>query len=85
VGIDGHDPLVVEAVRNALDEVVGIVFSEADLDRQLEDTGVDSLDLIEVIMVVEEALDISTNSDSFGDTKTLRQAIVVFEQDRAGA
>lgn len=71
-------------MRHALDEVVGIQFGDDDLDRALEDTGVDSLDLIEVVMVVEETLGLSTTSESFDEVATLREAIVVFEQLRAG-
>ena len=84
MAIDGPDPTVVAAMRQGLGEVVGIEFDEADFDRTLDDAGVDSLDMIEVVMVVEEALDISVASDSFSDVKTLREAIDVFEQHRAG-
>ncbi|MDH3754912.1 MAG: acyl carrier protein [Acidimicrobiia bacterium] len=79
-----HDAAVVQAVRDALEEVVGIEFGDDDLDRPLEDTGVDSLDLIEVVMVAEEALDISVPQDAFEGVTTLRAAISVFEIHNAG-
>ena len=75
-----HDPRVVQALSDALDEVVGIAFSEDDLDRELADTGIDSLDLIEIVMVVEEALDISVKEEDFEGVTTLRQAVTTFEQ-----
>lgn len=78
----GLDNSVVEAVRSALDEVMGMTFEEDMLDQSLADTGIDSLDLIEVVMVLEESLGISTSESDFDGVTTLRGAVEVIERRR---
>lgn len=82
---DQHRQTVLAAVVSAVDEVVGLDIGEDDLDSPLADTGIDSLDLIEVVMVVEEQLGISTTQEAFEDVATLRDAVTVFEQQMASA
>jgi acyl carrier protein len=84
VGSETHSPAVIEAVTAALDEVVGISFTEDDLDRELAETGIDSLDLIEIVMVVEESMGISAKEADFEGVKTLRDAVKAFERQESG-
>ena len=80
-----YDDTVIEAVRSALDEVMGISLDMDTLDTPLADAGIDSLDLIETVMVVEEGLGISTSESDFEGVSTLREAIEVFERHKASA
>ena len=82
-GTDSYDEAVIEALRSALDEVMGIPLDMETLDVPLSDAGIDSLDLIETVMVVEEGLGISTAESDFEGVTTLRQAIEVFERHKA--
>ena len=82
-GTDSYDEAVIEALRSALDEVMGIPLDMETLDVPLSDAGIDSLDLIETVMVVEEGLGISTSESDFEGVTTLRQAIEVFERHKA--
>ncbi|MEO0494016.1 MAG: phosphopantetheine-binding protein [Actinomycetota bacterium] len=73
-----------EQIHAALDaglkDVVGIDFTPELLDLNSEESGVDSLDLIEVVMVMEQELDVTTNQNDFDGVENLRQVVTVFER-----
>lgn len=46
---------------------------DVDLNQPLSSLGIDSLDLVEVMLEIEEKLDITFSSDEIGDVATLKE------------
>jgi acyl carrier protein len=70
---------LVQEFRNAMEEVVGDIEVEPTRETPIADLGIDSLSLIEVIMVLEETLGVDTQQDDFKDVVTVGDALDVFE------
>lgn len=68
-----------EVVRDAIMLVCGVTAPVVG-DASLEDLGVDSLDLVEVGMVVEEQLGVVLKAEDFEDVMTFEQAVAVFDR-----
>jgi acyl carrier protein len=69
---------LAEAMRDAAAEVLGEVpegYSEAS--RLEEDLGVDSLDMLEIVMVLEDRFDFTRDEGVFADVETVGQALDV--------
>lgn len=66
---------IVDALRAAMDEVAEIEADVITEHSQLADLGVDSLDMIEIVMVVEERLDIDTDTEDFEGVVTVADAV----------
>lgn len=66
--------LFKDAMREVVDEVPESV-GRGDL---IADLGVDSLSLVEIVMIIEEQLDVATESDDFDDVATVEDALAVF-------
>lgn len=49
-------------------------------DADLETLGIDSLDLIEIGMIMEERHDVQMSSDDFADVTTFGEAVAVFDR-----
>lgn len=66
--------LFADAMREVVDEVPESVA----LDDRIADLGVDSLSLVEIVMIIEERLDVATESDDFDGVTTVGGALAVF-------
>jgi len=67
---------IKKIIINVLHEQLGVELKEIRENSRLkEDLGADSLDAVEIIMAVEEALDIQTNDDILLKIKTVKQMI----------
>jgi acyl carrier protein len=71
---------VQNVVEKALLEVRGIAVGSLDLESTLKDSGVDSLDLVEVGMIVEEAFDILIEPEAFEGCTTYGDVLSVFQR-----
>lgn len=67
--------LFADAMREVVDEVPESV----GLDDRITDLGVDSLSLVEIVMIIEERLDVATESDDFDGVTTVGDALAVFK------
>jgi acyl carrier protein len=67
--------LFAEAMREVVDEVPDTV----GLDDRIADLGVDSLSLVEIVMIIEERLDVATESEDFDGVTTVGEALAVFK------
>jgi acyl carrier protein len=71
---------VGEVVKGAILEVCGVDASEFVMSTRLADAGIDSLDLIEISMIVEERFNVHVEPERFEGVGTLGEAIAVFRQ-----
>lgn len=69
---------VEEAVKSAIYEHLGEGVSS--LDQTLDDFGADSLDAVEVMMIVEELLDVEIDVKKLRDHMTVRDVIRLVEE-----
>ena len=67
-------------VVNAVVEVCGTDEGRLIDDATLTDLEIDSLDLLEVAMIVEEELGVVVEADDFEDVATLGQTVAVFSR-----
>lgn len=58
-----------ETLRKILEKRTNI--KEVDLNKPISELGLDSLDLVEVMLEIEEELGITFSSDEIGEVKTL--------------
>jgi acyl carrier protein len=65
------------AVNAAVQEVTGEDIAEAPDGATLEALGIDSLDLIEIGMLVEEEFDVLLETDAFDDVTTVGEVCEV--------
>jgi acyl carrier protein len=65
---------LVEAATEVLGEVPEGISEEWDL---REDLGADSLDLLEIVMVLEEDFDFTAEEDDFAEVTTVGDALTV--------
>lgn len=65
--------------KDAMREVVDEVPESVGPDDTIADLGVDSLSLVEIVMIIEERLDVATESDDFDEVTTVRDALAVFK------
>ena len=72
------DDELLEVFADAMREVVDEVPETVALDDQIADLGVDSLSLVEIVMIIEERLDVATESDDFDGVTTVGDALAVF-------
>lgn len=66
-----------EKIANLIAEARGIEVSEIKPETSFEDMELDSLDVIEVVMAIEEAFGISIESE--GDMKTVGDLVALVE------
>ncbi len=76
---------VIEAFREAVIEVRGELTQELNLELAVTDLGVDSLDLIEVSMILEDEYDVEFNGEDFAGVTTVGDALGVFDRVVAAA
>ena len=67
-------------VVNAVVEVCGTDEGRLIDNATLQDLAIDSLDLLEVAMIVEEELGVVVEAEDFEDVETLGQTVAVFSQ-----
>lgn len=68
----------LETLKNILGERVDVSnIKETDL---LADLGLDSLDLVEVVLEIEEKLNIEFNSDQIASLKTIQDVLQLIEE-----
>ena len=72
-----------EALAADVEEVTGSSLADASDDTALVDLDIDSLDLIEVGMMMEEEFGISLNSDSFEGVATVGAVVATLEAAHA--
>jgi acyl carrier protein len=65
-------------VVNAFVEVCGVPADELSDDANLESLEIESLDLIEVAMIMEEKCGAQVNADDFEEVSTFADAVAVF-------
>lgn len=70
--------LFAEAMREVVDEVPESV----DVGDDIAELGIDSLSLVEIVMIIEERLDVATESDDFEGVTTVGDALAVFARLR---
>ena len=71
---------IVASLAKGLDEVVEIEFNAEMLELTLEESGVDSLDLIEISMIMEGDLGVVTTQSDFNDVTSIGGVIDTFER-----
>ena len=71
---------IVASLAKGLDEVVEIEFTDEMLELTLEESGVDSLDLIEISMIMEGDLGVVTTQSDFNDVTSIGGVIDTFER-----
>ena len=71
---------LIEIFREAAIEVCGEVDGDITADALVEDLGIDSMDMIEIGMIVEERLDIVIKSEDFEGVTTVAGALAVFDR-----
>lgn len=64
----------------AVEEICGLEPAVLVDDADLETLGIDSLDLIEIGMLIEEKYEIEVDSEAFADAATFGQAVAVFDR-----
>jgi acyl carrier protein len=67
-------------VVSAVSEVCGVAAEDLRDDATLDELEIDSLDLIEVGMIMEEKHDIRVSTDDFHDVSTFGEAVAVFDR-----
>lgn len=72
------DANVTQAILDAAAEVKGTRLDNVDDDARLQDLGLDSLDLIEIGMIVEQRLGVIVPTERFDGIETFRQVVDVF-------
>jgi acyl carrier protein len=72
------DAKVTQAILDAVAEVKGTQLENVDDDARLQDLGLDSLDLIEIGMIVEQRLGVIVPTERFDGIEALRQVVDVF-------
>ena len=65
--------------KDAMREVVDEVPESVGPDDAIADLGVDSLSLVEIVMIIEERLDVATESEDFDEVTTVGDALAVFK------
>ena len=60
-----------EKIKDILSEQLGISQDDLTMDSAIEDLGVDSLDLVEIIMALESEYDIDISDDDVEKIKTV--------------
>jgi acyl carrier protein len=66
---------IIDVLRAAMDEVAEVDAAQVTEASELAELGVDSLDLIEIVMIVEEKLGIDTKSEDFEGVATVGNAV----------
>jgi acyl carrier protein len=69
---------VLQTILDAVTEVTGIDTTAAALDSSLESLGLDSIDLLEVGMVVEQALGVVVPAERFDGASKLADVERIF-------
>ncbi|AUM97380.1 acyl carrier protein [Clostridium botulinum] len=69
--------MVFEKVKNIIVEQLGLDEGEVKLETSFEDLGVDSLDLFQIIIEIEEAFDIQVEEAE--KIKTVQEAVKYVE------
>jgi acyl carrier protein len=67
-----------DTFEQAVVEVMGSLPDGANVDSDIKALGIDSLTMIEIVMVVEELLGIDVSQDDFGGVTTVGDALAVF-------
>ena len=70
-------------VVRAVEEVCGIGAADLVDDADLETRGIDSLDLIEIGMILEEQHGIALASEQFESVTTFGETVAVIERQKA--
>jgi|HubBroStandDraft_1064217.scaffolds.fasta_scaffold880075_1 acyl carrier protein len=63
-----------EKFRNCAVEVLGVKAEQVTREATFEDLEADSLDLVELVMALEEAFEITVEEDELDGVKTIEQA-----------
>ena len=69
----------LETLKNILAEA-GVKSADINEDSNLIDLGLDSLDLIQILMDVEEKLNIHFEDDEITDFKTVKDVLTLIEK-----
>ncbi|MDP9332818.1 MAG: acyl carrier protein [Actinomycetota bacterium] len=77
VSADKSMPGLLEVFRSAVVDVVGNPGFEIELDTEIATLGIESLDLIEVAMAIEEQLEVVLRLEDFAEVHTVRDALQV--------
>lgn len=72
------DAKVTQAILDAVAEVKGTRLDNVDDAARLQDLGLDSLDLIEIGMIVEQRLGVIVPTERFDGIEAFRQVVDVF-------
>ena len=75
--------MVFEKVKKIINEVISIEEEKITLDANLEnDLGADSLDAVEIIMLLEDEFDISLDDEATQNIKTVSDLVKFIEEKR---
>jgi acyl carrier protein len=75
--------MVFEKVKKIINEVISIDEEKITLEANLEnDLGADSLDAVEIIMLLEDEFDISLDDEATQNIKTVSDLVKFIEEKR---
>ncbi|MBR4879987.1 MAG: acyl carrier protein [Clostridia bacterium] len=67
--------MVFEKLRAIIEEITGLDADEITVEATLDDLGLDSLDVVEIIMASEDEFDITIEDDALTGVKTLGDVV----------
>ena len=67
--------MVFEKLRAIIEEITGLDAEEITIEATLDDLGLDSLDVVEIIMASEDEFDITIEDDALTGVKTLGDVV----------
>lgn len=71
---------IFSKIVELLDDKFGIEADEVNRDTTFEDLDLDSLDLVEFSMAVEDELDVKIEDEEAADLKTVGDAVALIEE-----
>lgn len=72
-----------EMLQNIVADVLNVALDEVTLDtRFVEDLGADSLDLYQVVVGIEEAFEISFESEAVNEITTVKEAVNLIKKTK---
>lgn len=73
-----NNDLMLAVFVKAMEEIVGDVPDDISLESDIKDLGVDSLSLVEMVMIIEDEFGLTTVPTDFESVKQVKDAMVVF-------
>ena len=70
----------LQIVKDAIKDRINI--DNIDYEDRLDELGLDSLDLVETMLKIEEALGVEFNSDEIVDLKTIKDVVDLIESKK---